>query len=89
MTSKKGTGKLTQKLSETSPELLEFSERTEWQERMITAKAKAFALKVLVIGGMIALCICAWRADNTSETIRAVMPIISGVLSFFAGRLSR
>ncbi len=86
---KKGTSNLAQELAGASPELLEFSERTEWQERMIVVRAKAFALKVLVIGGMITLCICAWRSENTSETIHAVMPIISGILSFFAGRLSR
>lgn len=74
---------------EINPDLLAFSERTEWQERMIQTKAKSFALRVMIIGGMIALCICAYRANNIDEIVKTIAPIISGVLSFFAGRLTR
>ena len=62
---------------------------TEHQERIIMAEAKAFAFKIAITGVMITLCICVWRAKNITEAIKAVMPIISGILSFIAGRFTR
>lgn len=72
-----------------SPEFLEHSKRAELKEKLIITLAKAIALNVLVVGCMLSLCFCAWRSDNTSEIIKAMMPVISGVLSFFAGRVTR
>ena len=72
-----------------STEFLEHSKRAELKEKLIITVAKAIALNVLVGGCMISLCFCAWRSDNISEIIKAMMPVISGVLSFFAGRVTR
>ena len=70
-------------------EQLSQNKDTEHQERIIKAEAKAFAFKAVITGVMITLCICVWRAKNITETINAVLPIISGILSFIAGRLTR
>ena len=70
-------------------QILEHSERTEWRERLIIARAKAVSLVVVVLFAMACLCICAFRMDNPETLIHAVTPVISGVLSFYAGRKSR
>lgn len=69
--------------------LLEHLEKTEGKERIIAVVAKSISLVLLVLGGMIALCMCAYHIDNISEVLKIVSPIVSGVLSFFAGRSSR
>ncbi len=68
---------------------LEHEERTEWRERILIAKAKGISLVVAVSIGMLSLLVCSFRLEDTSAIIHAVTPIITGVLSFFAGRLKR
>ncbi len=82
-------GKIMKELGDDSSVLLEHMERTEWKERRIIVYAKSAALVILVLGVMIAFCIGACRAENTLEMMKILMPVVSGVLSFLAGRVSR
>lgn len=66
--------------------MLDYSERTEWKERLIMTWAKAISLVIFVVAAMSILGLCAWYAPNKQEAFHTVVPIISGVLSFIAGR---
>ena len=78
-----------EKLDLNGSAILQHSEHTEWKERIIFAYAKAISLVAVVSLGMIILLICAFRVEDTGIIIHTITPVISGVLSFFAGRLKR
>ena len=78
-------GKL-ENFDKNNPAMLDYSERTEWRERLIMTWAKAISLVVFVIAVMSILVICAWYAPDKQEAFHTVVPIISGILSFIAGR---
>lgn len=69
-----------------NPAMLEYSERTEWRERLIMTWAKAISLVVFVIAVMIILFICAWKVTDKSEIFHTLLPLVSSVLSFIVGR---
>ena len=49
---------------------------------------KAISLVIVVSFVMLCLCICALRMDNPETLIHVIIPVISGVLAFYAGRKS-
>ena len=82
-------GKLIRGKAEERAVLQEHKERTEWRERHILAWGKTITL-VLVGGGLSAsLVVCACKTDNALQTLKELMPILTGVLSFIGGRMSR
>ncbi len=50
--------------------------------------AKAFAFRTLAFGIVLIICLCVYRTDNLNETLKLLMPVIVGILSFFAGHLT-
>ena len=82
-------GKLSRGKAEEKAVLLGHKERTEWRERHILAWGKTITL-VLIGGGLSAmLVVCACKTDNALQTLKELMPILTGVLSFIGGRMTR
>lgn len=66
----------------------EHEEKTVWQEKFIIAKGKVFALIIVAIGCMIALCIASVHPGSAEKLIEVAGHLIIGVVSFFAGGAS-
>ena len=79
----------TENLNLNGEAILQHSERTQWKERIILAYAKAVSLVALVVIGMATLFICAFRINEYDTLIHTLSPIVTGILSYFAGRSSR
>ena len=81
--------KLRKEIDKEDPVLLSYKERTEWKERHIEAYTRSAINVILAVGIMMAIIIAVSRVGDTLEMIKAILPIISGVISYIYGRKSR